>query len=100
MDKVAFLEKIKNIGSCEDDVQRRELLVQLQEECSADYDELADVKQRNESLTADNESLRSANMKLFLKVGEQRESSEPKPVEEDKPKREFKNLFNEKGGIK
>lgn len=100
MDKVTFIEKIKAIGSCEDDAQRRELLVQLQEDGEADYDELASIKESNERLTKDNESLRSANMQLFLRVGEQRSGDDSKPNDDEKPKREFKDLFNEKGGIK
>ena len=100
MDKVAFIEKIKEIGSCEDDAQRRELLTQLQEEGEKDYDNLLSLQEKNESLSSDNESLRSANMKLFLRVGEQRSPSPSPTDDEDKPKREFKNLFNEKGGIK
>lgn len=98
MDKVTFQTKINEIGTCEDDVQRRELLTQLQEEVTGDYDRLTQLETTNNQLTSDNESLRSANMKLFLRVGDHK--AEEKDEFEDKPKREFKNLFNEKGGIK
>lgn len=99
MDKVTFLDKIKQIGSCEDETQRRELLAQLQEDGEKDYDELSTLKQTNESLSYDNESLRSANMKLFLRIGDHRQADQTDETE-DKPKREFKNLFDEKGALK
>lgn len=100
MDKEQFLSKITEIGACEDDVARRELLAQLQEDAGKDYDEMASLRQTNETLSTDNETLRSANMKLFLRVGEQRTQEKNPELEKDKEKREFKNLFNEKGGIK
>jgi len=98
MDKEQLIEKIKTIGSCENDSNRLELLAQLQEEAVQDYDKLSDLEQKNVQLTSDNESLRSANMKLFLRIGEK--PAPEKDPEDDKPKREFKNLFNEKGALK
>lgn len=99
MDKVTFQTRISEIGTCEDDAQRRELLSQLQEEVNGDYDRMTELETTNSQLTSDNESLRSANMKLFLRIGDHK--APDKDSEEDgKEKREFKNLFNEKGGIK
>lgn len=99
MDKVTFQSKISEIGTCEDETTRRELLAQLQEEVNGDYDRLTELETSNSQLTSDNEALRSANMKLFLRVGDHKA---PKDEEQEdvKEKREFKNLFNEKGGIK
>lgn len=100
MDKVTFQNKLKAIGTCEDEAQRRELLTQLEEEASSDYDRLSELQTTNETLTSDNETLRSANMKLFLRVGDHNKSDKKDDFDEGKEKREFKNLFNEKGGIK
>lgn len=105
MDKSAFIEAIKNIGTCEDDTQRLELLSALNEEVSKDYDKLTELETSNEALTTDNENLRSANMKLFLRIGESKSDEEVRKdstgIKEDKEtKREFKDLFDEKGGIK
>lgn len=100
MDKVTFQTKISEIGTCEDDATRRELLTQLQEEVNGDYDRLTELETTNSQLTSDNESLRSANMKLFLRVGDHK-APEKDPLDDGaKEKRDFKNLFNEKGGIK
>lgn len=76
MDKTELISKIKEIGTCEDDVTRRDLLTSLSEACEQDYDELEQLKQNNQTLTNDNESLRAANMKLFLKVGESKTKEE------------------------
>ena len=100
MDKITFQNKISEIGTCEDEVQRRELLAQLQEEVVGDYDRLSDLETTNSQLTSDNETLRSANMKLFLRVGEHRAPNNDKLPGEEKEKRDFKDLFNEKGAIK
>lgn len=100
MDKTTLISRITEIGTCEDEATRRELLTQLQEEAETDYDRLAQLETDNTNLTNDNESLRSANMKLFLRVGESRKPEGDEIDPPDKPKREFKDLFNEKGGIK
>lgn len=99
MDKVTLQQRISEIGTCEDEATRRELLTQLQEDATADYDRMTELESANNQLTADNESLRSANMKLFLRVGDHK-APEKDPLEDKTEKREFKNLFNEKGGIK
>lgn len=99
MDKVTFQNKIKEIGTCEDEAQRRELLTQLEEAVTPDYDRLTELETTNETLASDNESLRSANMKLFLRVGDHKAGDKDK-FDDAPEKREFKNLFNEKGGIK
>ena len=105
MEKQDFLNRIAEIGTCTDDVQRRELLSQLSEEASKDYDNLATLTTANETLTNDNETLRDANMKLFLRVGASKNPDEQKKDEtgvdgKEKEKRSFDNLFNEKGVLK
>lgn len=98
MDKVTLMERITAIGSCEDEAERRELLTQLGEDAGKDYDRITELETQNGQLTSDNENLRSANMKLFLRVGDHK--AEDKKDSDGVEKREFKNLFNEKGGIK
>lgn len=105
MEKQEFLNRITTIGSCDDDVQRRELLSQLSEEASKDYDNLVTLTETNLTLMNDNETLRQANMKLFLRVGEERNPDDKRKDEtgvddKGKEKRSFDNLFNEKGAIK
>ena len=105
MVKEEFLKLITDIGSCDDEVQRRELLAQLSEEASKDYDNMATLTETNETLMNDNETLRSANMKLFLRVGEEKNADEKRKDEtgvdnKSIEKRSFDDLFNEKGEIK
>lgn len=103
MDKLEFQNKITEIGSCEDEAKRRELLTQLQEDVSPKFDEIDDLKTKNDDLTKNNDELRDYNMKLFLRVGEQKTPEEIKKSKggtEPPEKREFKNLFDEKGNIK
>ncbi len=99
MDKVEINNRIQAIGQCEDASQRLELLAKFQEDLEPDYERLTDLETQNSQLSSDNEDLRSANMKLFLRIGEQKGPAK-EPFEDEKPKREFKNLFNEKGSIK
>lgn len=96
MDKNTFLQKIKDIGVCESDVDRRTMLSELEESMGQVFDQNEQLTTTNQTLTADNETLRSANMKLFLRVGE-RDEPEEKP-EPPKPKIEksYAELFNEK----
>lgn len=103
MDKELINTRITEIGTCEDEATRRELLATFQEDLIKDYDEHDTIKASNEQLTKDNESLRSANMKLFLRVGEQKSEADiakSKGADVPEEKLEFKNLFDEKGNIK
>jgi regulator of replication initiation timing len=105
MEKQEFIDAITQIGTCEDETQRREMLAQLSESAQKDYDTLSTLTASNEQLTKDNETLRDANMKLFLRVGSPKSEEERKKDETgiDNPpptKREFADLFNEKGEIK
>ena len=64
------------------------------------FDENATLTETNNTYKSDNEKLREANMKLFLRVGEHK-SPEEKPEPDTPPeKRSFNNLFDEKGNIK
>lgn len=103
--KQEFLDKITAIGTCEDEAQRRELLAQLSDEASKDYDEITRLTTENQTLTTNNETLRDANMKLFLRVGDPKGEDERRKDEtgvngQETKKREFKDLFDEKGELK
>ena len=101
MKKSEFNERLQTIGALEDVTEIREQLIQLTEDAAADYDNLETLQTTNAALTAENEKIRAANMKLFLRLGAEDEPKEPKPAE---PKAsdslEFKNLFNDKGELK
>ena len=105
MDKQEFLDKLNSIGTTEDDVERRTMLSELTDEVSRIYDENSSLVESNNSYLEDNEKLRSANMQLFLRVGdnklpkEQQEDDTGIKEEETEP-RKFKDLFDEKGMIK
>lgn len=105
MDKQEFLDKLKEIGLSEDMVEIRTMVSELTDEVSRVYDENSTLTESNKSYIEDNEKLRSANMQLFLRVGEDKT---PKEINEDKTgvkeettePRRFENLFDDKGGLK
>lgn len=102
MKKTEFNERLQAIGALDDVAEIREQLIQLRDDAAADYDNLETLQTTNAALTADNETIRAANMKLFLRLGaEDDKTKEPKHAE---PKAsdslEFKNLFNDKGELK
>lgn len=101
MNKAEMLEKLRSIGVCEDDVQRRTLITEITEEIGNVYDSNETLTASNKQFESDNETLRSANMKLFLKVGgSEKTKTIDKTVEEpEKPQLKFENLFNEKGEL-
>lgn len=103
MDKEQFLEFIKNIGTTEDDAQRRELLTQLSDSMTEIFDNNEKLINENNTYKDDNEKLRSANMQLFLRVGaksKNKKEENPDGTQEDPEPRKFEDLFDEKGGIK
>lgn len=101
MEKQEVLNRITAIGSCDDEVQRRELLSQLSEEVAKDYDNLATLTETNATLTSDNEALRSANYKLFCRVGESKDDnhSTENHNENTTETLTYEGLFNEKGEL-
>lgn len=97
--------QIAAIGTCEDDAQRREMLTDLGNALGQDFDRMEELTAANEKLTEDNESLRGYNMKLFLKVSDQKSDSEKKKSktgidEEGAQPLKYEDLFNEKGELK
>lgn len=101
--KENFNDLIQQIGTTEDEVQRRELLTSLSDNVAPIFDDITSLTDTNTQLTTDNETLRSANMKLFLRVGvksEEQAKEDMTGVKKEPEKRKFEDLFNEKGGIK
>ena len=104
VDKQTFLDKMKEIGTCEDDVQRRTLLAEVQNDVSEVFDTNEELEEKNKTLTEDNETVRAANMKLFLQVGSQNEEGTDegsKTGKKDEPEKlNFEDLLDDKGGLK
>lgn len=99
MTKQEYTERLQAIGSEADETQRRELIAALIDDGGADYDSLESITAERDTLRTDNETLREANMKLFLRVGTHTDPN-PKPGDPPKEKPKFEDLFDEKGGIK
>lgn len=99
MIKQEFTDRLQAIGAETDETQRRELIAALIEDGGADYDSFSTASAERDQLRSDNETLREANMKLFLRVGNKTDP-DPKPGDPPKAKPKFEDLFNEKGGIK
>lgn len=103
MKKDDFLAKIQEIGTCEDDAQRRTLLAELSNDAGADYDSFATAQQTAEQLKNDNKELQAANLRLFKMIGNDDGAQDPEPAA-PKPKEketlDFKNLFDDKGNLK
>lgn len=100
MTRDELITQIQAIGSCEDDAQRREMLTQLQEDCTADYDRFATLENTNNQLSSDNENLRSANMKLFLRIGSNKPEDKKDGEDTTPEKLKYEDLFDEKGELK
>lgn len=105
MDKETFLEKIKAIGTTEDEAERRTMLAELNDEVGKVFDENISLTETNKSVIDDNEKLRSANQKLFLMVGadkpeKERVEDQTGLKQETREPRRFENLFNDKGELK
>lgn len=105
MQREEFINRITEIGANEDIAIIRQQLTELSDVVAADYQQHETTQQQNATLQQDNETLRAANMKLFLQVGESKTKEEQikdqTGIDTQKPvKREFKNLFNDKGELK
>ncbi len=103
MDKETFLNKIKEIGTTEDEVQRRTLLTELNDDASSIFDENETLKTENGQVKEYNETLLVENRKLFMRVSSDKEEGQGEEgnqgnAEDEKLK--FEDLFDEKGEIK
>lgn len=105
-DRNEIEEKLKQIGTVEDDAERRTLLAELNNNLTEIFENDSKLAEENEKVKEDNEKLRQANMDLFLQVGstktvEQQTKDETGLEEKKEPeKRKFEDLFDGKGGLK
>ena len=100
MKKQEFLDKITEIGTCEDDVTRRSLLTALSEEATRVFDTNDTLTADNEKYKKENEDVRQANMQLFLQVSGKSKPEEKQKQDSEEKKLSYENLFDEKGEIK
>lgn len=100
LSKDEFMAKIQEIGTCEDDVQRKELLTELSGSISEVYDDNDTLSKANKQYEEDNEILRKANNKLWLETTSNTEGEKPTEPEEKEEKEEEKLSFDDlfKGG--
>ena len=100
LSKEEFMAKIQEIGTCEDDVQRKELLTELSGSISEVYDDNDTLSKANKQYEEDNEILRKANNKLWLETTSNSEGEKEKDPEEKEEKEEKKLSFDDlfKGG--
>jgi len=92
MEYEELLAMIREVGTTEDDVTRRSLLTDIESEVTELHNNNTTLTEQNSTLTQDIDRVREENMKLFLKVSEEREPEEKKK-EEPKEKRKFEDLF-------
>lgn len=102
MDKDAFLEKIKEVGSYETAEEMRAGLAEIQNGVSEIYDSNISLKEQHEHDTIEMEAIRQANMKLFTQLGTDKTpvkqaEEETGLKQESVERRKFENLFNDKG---
>lgn len=102
MDKDAFLEKIKEIGSYETPEEMRAGIAELSNSIGEVYDKNTELSEQHEHDTIEMEAIRQANMKLFTQLGT--DKTPAKQAEEQTglkqetvERRKFENLFDDKG---
>jgi len=100
--KEDFDKAIQEIGTCEDDSERRTMLAKLTNDSEELFNDVDSLTRSNEELNAKVKKLQEDNMDLFLQIGSKttEEKKKEEGFEEPPKKREFKDLFDEKGGLK
>ena len=94
-----FQQRAQAIGTCEDEATRRDLLAALITDGNETFTHFATVETERNTARDDNEKLREANMKLFLRVGDHKEE-DPAKDKDTAPDLKYEDLFNEKGELK
>lgn len=104
MDRETIINKLKEIGTVEDEAQRRDILSELTEEVDSIFTNYDNVLEEDKKLKEENEKLTEYNRKLFMRVGIDKT---PEQVDKDttgeepvKEPRRFEDLFDEKGNLK
>ena len=106
MDREEFENTIKEIGTCEDEVKRRELLTSLNDKMGTVFADNETLKADNDKYKEENDKLIESNRKYFLRLETQKTEKEKQEevtgTQEEKKEepRKFEDLFDEKGGIK
>jgi hypothetical protein len=102
-----FVKKTQEIAqNLSDQAKVTTLLTELVTEHQTENASLEDFTKKVTQYEADNETLRQANMKLFLQVGAPPTvNNEPKTENQTSPENQpledpFQKLFNEQGGLK
>lgn len=98
MNEQEMLDKLTEIGTCEDDATRRQKLTELTDGVKGVFGSLATVTAEKESLEKNNKQLQEYNMQLYLRVNNPAGQSQDKP--EPAKELKFENLFDENGGLK
>lgn len=100
MDRNEMLQMITNIGTQEDEAERRAMLTTLTDEVNGLFDSNDKLTSDNSKFEADNKKLQEYNMQLFLRVGSGKEKPKPEQNDPDDLDLKFTDLFNEKGELK
>lgn len=106
MDKEEFENSIKEIGTCEDEVKRRELLTSLNDKIGNVFDDNETLRADNDKYKEENDRLLESNRKYFMRLETQKtEREKQKEVtgdegEKEREPKKFEDLFNEKGELK
>ena len=104
MQKDELLQKLVEVGTCEDDVERRTMLTEISDSVGKVFDEYetasSTITTLNETINKNNddmEKLRKANLDLFLRVGDPKKTEQSvtntSTGNEEEPKRKFEDLF-------
>lgn len=103
MTREEFEALIQEIGTTEDEAQRRTLLANLQNETGSIFEENETLQNSNNELTESVKNLQSENYKLFTQIGSRTPAEANKSFADEEPPKEklkFEDLFDENGGLK
>ena len=100
----AIVNQLLTMASAEQQANASNLLTQLTEDYEQTLTGLEQATANVTTLTANNETLREVNAKLFLKVGQTDKNPNPNTEDPNKDNNEnqlkFEDLFDEKGVLK
>lgn len=104
MDKDAFLEKIKEVGSFETPEEMRAGLAEISQGVSEVFDSNVTLTEQHDNDLKEMEAIRQANMKLFTQLGTEKTPKEQTEEQtglkqESVERRKFENLFDDKGNF-
>ena len=103
MERKEFEEKIKEIGTCEDEVKRRELLTELNDSAVSVFDDNETLRAENTKQKEENEKLIESNRKYFMRLETQksaRQEREDNTGIEEEEKKEYKSYDEIRKGLK